>query len=202
MSMSAPTPGTSLSSLARACAMSVPRTSLALSRASITARLGPDAPPRRRTRSSSSARVRVAIRSNPSMLLLPLSVCAARKIEFRHSRSPGARSRPRTPSSNVRRSSSASSKKICRTGSRVTPAPSRTLCVRAGRAEDSRHHLTELLGLERLDEPAGGPRGPPALLHLLTVLGREQQHGGELVLRALADGAEQGQPVHGRHIEG
>src|SRR5208282_2991199 len=58
----------------------------------------------------------------------------------------------------------------------------------------------QLLGIERLDEPARGPRLLALHLFVLTRLGRQHQHRHKFVVIQLSQLTHQRNSVHARHV--
>ena len=59
----------------------------------------------------------------------------------------------------------------------------------------------QLIGMKWLDHPAGGTGLFALLLALLARFGRQQQQGGQAIVRKCSQMSHQGDAIHARHID-
>src|SRR5579859_1232451 len=152
----------------------------------------PREPLRISSSSVSTECVKPDISMNPNVPAPPLIECAARKMVLMVSRfaPPSSVSRP---DSMVSRPSKLSSKKSCRISS-ISWSIDMALQYLGDRRE-------QLLGIERLHQPAGGA-GLLALHFLFGGrLGREDEHRRELVAGQQPQLSHQGDAVHAGHVD-
>src|SRR5690606_40055594 len=169
-----------------------PSTSTASSSASTAAASRRRLPARASSSSVSSRWVRSLTARKPKVAAPPLIEWAARNTTLMVSRSGSADSRRSKPASMACRPSRLSSKNA---------AWKRLMSIVGPSAQDLAHGGDQLRRLERLDQPAGGAGGAAFLLLVGTRLGGQHQQRGELVVRQLAQLADQLDPVHAGHVD-